>query len=104
MAQVKPELRKMAAFEMSNLMEPNSAEMKYPVIFCRNVMIYFDIATQERVTTSLVDSLEPGGFLMIGHAENISGMTDSLTRIAPALYQKKGDFNSPNQLSRPIHR
>ena len=107
MAQVKPQLKQMATFEVFNLVSPNSGANKYPVIFCRNVMIYFDKENQERVIASLVDSLEPGGFLIIGHAENISGMTDSLTRIAPAVYQKTGDFNSPNHSSRssgPIHR
>ena len=91
MVQVKPQLREMAQFESFNLIRPGSAEEKYPVIFCRNVMIYFDRATQERVTATLARSLEPGGFLMIGHAENICGMEDSLLRIAPALYQKKVD-------------
>lgn len=89
MAQVKPQLKQMAEFESFNLIKPSSPTMKYPIIFCRNVMIYFDKSTQERVTATLVDNLEAGGFLMIGHAENISGMDDSLTRIAPALYQKK---------------
>ena len=104
MAQVKPQLKKMAAFEPFNLIEPRSMEMKYPVIFCRNVMIYFDKTTQERVTANLIDSLEPCGFLMIGHAESISGMTDSLTRVAPALYQKKGDAKSLSQSPRTIQR
>ena len=99
MVQVKPQLREMAQFESFNLIRPGSVEMKYPVIFCRNVMIYFDKATQERVTATLASSLEPGGFLVIGHAENISGMEDSLLRIAPALYQKKADSSRENRSS-----
>jgi chemotaxis protein methyltransferase CheR len=89
MAQVKPQLRKMAAFSPFNLVEPQKHGEAFPVIFCRNVMIYFDKPTQEKVVSMLVDNLESEGHLMIGHAENLTGMDQTLSRLAPALYQKR---------------
>ncbi len=66
----------------------------YPVgdpmqmIFCRNVMIYFDKPTQERVLTRLCDCLETGGYLFIGHSETISGFDLPLKTVANTVFQK----------------
>ncbi|WP_137154620.1 protein-glutamate O-methyltransferase CheR [Rhizobium sp. FKL33] len=86
---ITPKLRSKVGFARLNLMDD-----AYPVgdpmhmIFCRNVMIYFDKPTQERVLTRLCDCLEPGGFLFIGHSETISGFDLPLKTVANTVFQK----------------
>jgi chemotaxis protein methyltransferase CheR len=86
---VKPELRSRVHFQHLNLFQPD-----YPfvpglqVIFCRNVMIYFDRPTQEQLVNRLTDFLSPGGFLFVGHAESLIGIKHSLCAIEPSVYQK----------------
>jgi chemotaxis protein methyltransferase CheR len=60
---------------------------KYHVIFLRNVMIYFDADTKRQVVSRLVDRLHPGGYLIIGHSESLTGLTSRLTNLKPTLYQ-----------------
>jgi chemotaxis protein methyltransferase CheR len=87
---VNPEVRCMIEFERVNLIEPMRSNRMFPVIFCRNMMIYFDKPTQERVVTSLSQFLEPGGYLMIGHSESLMGVHHSLEYVQPAIYRKPG--------------
>ena len=58
------------------------------MIFCRNVMIYFDAPTQQRVVRQLSDCLEPGGYLFVGHAESLTRISHSLEYVKPAIYRK----------------
>jgi len=58
------------------------------VIFCRNVMIYFDRQTQERVVRQLAACLEPGGYLFVGHAESLTRVSHALEYVKPAVYRK----------------
>ena len=85
---VKPEVRSLIRFERLNLIEPFPKLEPFPVIFCRNVMIYFDRPTQERVVKQLASCLEPGGYLFIGHAESLSGIDAQLRYVKPAIYRK----------------
>jgi len=85
---VKPELRSQVEFARLNLVEPFAHSRPFAAIFCRNVMIYFDKATQEVLVNRLAESLEPGGHLFIGHAESLSGVRHGLTYIQPAVYRK----------------
>ena len=87
---VKPEVRSQVEFARLNLVEPFSQRNLFPAIFCRNVMIYFDKATQEGVVNRLAASLEPGGYLFIGHAESLTGLRHELTYVRPAVYRKPG--------------
>ena len=87
---VKPELRSQVEFARLNLVQPFSQTTLFPVIFCRNVMIYFDKATQEGVVNRLAACLEPGGYLFIGHAESLIGMRHNLSYVRPAIYRKPG--------------
>jgi chemotaxis protein methyltransferase CheR len=86
---ITPKLRSKVGFARLNLMDD-----VYPVgdpmhmIFCRNVMIYFDKPTQERVLTRLCDCLEPGGYLFIGHSESISGFALPLKTVANTVFQR----------------
>jgi len=86
--QVKPALRAAVEFRRLNLMEPFSHLGPFPVIFCRNVMIYFDRPTQQDLVNRLAACLEPGGYLMIGHAESLNGVEHPLEYIRPAVYRK----------------
>ncbi|MBV9508289.1 MAG: protein-glutamate O-methyltransferase CheR [Acidobacteriia bacterium] len=87
---VRPGLRAQVAFRRLNLIEPFPWSQKFPVIFCRNVMIYFDRPTQQRVIAKLSASLEPGGYLFVGHAESFSGIEHNLEYVQPAVYRRSG--------------
>jgi chemotaxis protein methyltransferase CheR len=81
-------LRAHATFRRVNLVEPYNWPRRFPVIFCRNVMIYFDAPTQERVVQRLCEWLEPGGYLFVGHAESLTRITHPLQYVKPAVYRK----------------
>jgi chemotaxis protein methyltransferase CheR len=85
---VNPETRDQATFRRVNLIERISWPRQFPVIFCRNVMIYFDQPTQEKVVSSLCEYLEPGGYLFVGHAESLSRVAHTLEYVRPAIYRK----------------
>ncbi|PWT99780.1 MAG: chemotaxis protein CheR [Terriglobia bacterium] len=85
---VKASIRAQAVFQRLNLIEPLPWNKQFPVIFCRNVMIYFDRATQQRVIASLAANLEPGGYLFVGHAESFSGIDHRLEYVQPAIYRR----------------
>jgi chemotaxis protein methyltransferase CheR len=87
---VSPALRAQAAFRRINLVQPYSWPRAFPVIFCRNVMIYFDRQTQEKVVRQISEYLEPGGYLFVGHAESLTRVEHSLTYVKPAVYRKPG--------------
>jgi chemotaxis protein methyltransferase CheR len=84
----RPALRERAQFRRLNLIEPISWPIRFPVIFCRNVMIYFDQPTQRKVIANLTASLEPGGYLFVGHSESFSGIQHGLEYVRPAVYRK----------------
>ncbi len=86
---VKNELRARVRFHHLNLLEPPYPFGKlFQVIFCRNVMIYFDRPTQEALVSHLTEKLVPGGYLFVGHSESLSGIKHSLKLIQPAIYLK----------------
>lgn len=58
------------------------------VIFCRNVMIYFDLKTRHNLIAEFEKLLRPGGLLFIGHSESLAGLTTSLRSIRPSIYRK----------------
>jgi chemotaxis protein methyltransferase CheR len=88
--QVAPALRAQVEFRRVNLVESYCWPHAFPVIFCRNVMIYFDRETQERVIAGLTQHLEPGGYLFVGHAESLTRVSHSLEYVKPAVYRKPG--------------
>ncbi|NHB97058.1 protein-glutamate O-methyltransferase CheR [Photorhabdus stackebrandtii] len=72
-ARVRPQLADMVTFQHLNLLDPNwPLEGKFDAIFCRNVMIYFDKKTQERILRHFVALLKPDGLLFAGHSENVT--------------------------------
>ncbi len=88
--EIHPELRKRVEFARVNLIEPLIDRTHYPVIFCRNLLIYFDKPTQERVVNQLAARLEPGGYLFIGHSESLMSTHHPLEYVAPAIYRLPG--------------
>jgi chemotaxis protein methyltransferase CheR len=85
---VKPELAERIVFKQLNLLKPYQFTDKFAVIFCRNVMIYFDRPTQELLMNQLADCLTPKGYLIVGHAESLTGLSVPLQRISPSIYRK----------------
>lgn len=83
-------LRKDISFSTLNLMEPMSFAKPFDLIFCRNVMIYFDAPTKDKLINKFYDVTAMGGFLFIGHSEVINRETAKYTYIRPAIYQKRG--------------
>jgi chemotaxis protein methyltransferase CheR len=86
---IAPALRSVIGFARLNLMDES-----YPVgepmhlIFCRNVLIYFDKPTQRKVVSRLLDCLAPGGYLFLGHSESIQGMDLPLTAVGSTVFQR----------------
>ena len=87
---VKPHLSAMVQFRRLNLMD-EQFPIKSPLdlIFCRNVMIYFDRPTQERLVNKFHRYLKPGGHLFIGHSESLQWVTHPFTVVAPTIYRKE---------------
>lgn len=85
---VKPVVRRMVEFRRLNLVEPFPAMSAFHVIFCRNVMIYFSKETQGRLVNRLASFLEPSGWLLIGHAESLTGLTHPYQYVQPAVYRR----------------
>lgn len=76
-------------FENHNLMEPLRDIGKFDIIFCRNVMIYFDKSSRTRLISMLEDNLNPGGYLFVGHAELLGRDETNLEQVYQAVYKKK---------------
>lgn len=87
---VKPHLASMIRFRRLNLMDEHFP-IKNPLdlIFCRNVMIYFDRPTQETLVNKFHWYLKPGGHLFIGHSESLQWVNHPFTLVAPTIYQKE---------------
>ncbi len=94
--QVTKELRNNIIFKQFNLMSDIEFKVKFDVIFCRNVMIYFDVETKSALIERFYDATNEEGYLCIGHAENISGYSSGYQNIKPAVFlkcQNKKDEN-----------
>ncbi len=91
MVKVKPHLSHMISFRHLNLMsERFPIKSPLDLIFCRNVMIYFDRPTQERLVNKFYHHLKPGGHLFIGHSESLQWVSHPFKAIAPTIYWKEG--------------
>ena len=88
---VSQELRKKVNFMRVNLMDDvYSVPDNQDIIFCRNVLIYFDRETQEKVICKLCNKLRPGGFFFLGHSESITNMVVPLKQVKPTIFRKIG--------------
>ncbi len=92
LVQMGPELKKRIQFGSLNLMVNSfSLPHKMDVIFCRNVMIYFDSRTREELVQRFKQQLVAGGYLFVGHSESLSGFENGLKQMAPMVYRKSVD-------------
>ena len=85
---VKKSLRDIVEFMRFNLMEPPPPEFSFDVIFCRNVMIYFDKLTQGMLVSRFYNCLQKGGYFFIGHSESLTGLNHAFKYIEPSVYRK----------------
>jgi chemotaxis protein methyltransferase CheR len=85
---VSPVLRSMICFNRLNLMESWPFTGPFDFIFCRNVMIYFDKPTQEKLVGRYFDLLSPGGILFTGHSESLTGIKHKFELVQPTIYRK----------------
>ena len=85
----RDELKKLITFRKFNLMEEKLPfKKKFQVIFCRNVMIYFDNNTREALVNRFYSALEKDGYLFIGHSESLSNVKSNFKYVMPAVYKK----------------
>jgi len=86
---IVPQLRAKVSFDRLNFIDGDFSTIQtFNVIFCRNVLIYFDRQTQEKVIKKLCSKLEPGGYLFLGHSESIANMSLPLVQIQPTTFKK----------------
>lgn len=89
-AQIAPELRALARFRTLNLLGEWPMQVRFDVIFCRNVMIYFDNPTKERLVARFAGMLAPQGTLYVGHSERVTGPAlDQLAPTGPTVYRRR---------------
>lgn len=86
---VENNIKSEVIFRRFNLMNEFPFKKKFHVIFCRNVMIYFNNETKNKLIQKFYDNLEPGGYLFIGHSETIERSTTKFKFIKPSIYRKE---------------
>ncbi|MBP7653445.1 methyltransferase [Candidatus Dependentiae bacterium] len=87
--EIRGDLKRFVNFKYFNLMSENYPfNAQFDFIFCRNVIIYFDRKTQQKVIDKLIGSLKPEGYLIVGHSECLTGIEHNLKYIQPTIYSK----------------
>jgi chemotaxis protein methyltransferase CheR len=87
-----PEIRSLVRFQRVNLNQDRYAVAgPFDLVFCRNVLIYFDVASKARVVERLLDQLAPSGHLFLGHAESLTGLSDRGRSVGPTVYVRAGN-------------
>lgn len=89
---ISDEIKRMVRFSQQNLLQPLAALGTMDVVFCRNVLIYFDVATKAKVLSSIRSIMRPDSYLVLGAAETLMGITDSFGKVegSRGLYQPVG--------------
>ncbi|BBO68970.1 chemotaxis protein methyltransferase [Desulfosarcina alkanivorans] len=89
LVRIVPELRSLVRFRQLNFMTADyGLRETMDIIFCRNVIIYFDRPTQEKVLNHLCRCLTRGGYIFMGHSETLNGLKVPLSPVAPTVYRK----------------
>ncbi len=89
LVRIVPELRRQVTFARLNLIDTGyRLPTAMHVVFCRNVLIYFDKPTQHKVLARICDSIVPGGYLFVGHSETITGFPLPLRQVAPTVFER----------------
>jgi chemotaxis protein methyltransferase CheR len=91
--QIKPEVKKMTSFKNYNLLDSYAGLGKFDIIFCRNVLIYFSSDVKSRILNQFSGALNPGGYLILGASESLTGLTDKfdMVRCNPGIIYKLKD-------------
>lgn len=87
---IDPALRKRVNFFHANLIDKLPDLGSFDIIFLRNVMIYFDMPTKQRLIERIQHYLKPGGYFFISHSESLNGITCDLKMVSPSIYRKPG--------------
>lgn len=85
---VKDNVKKHVKFQKLNLIEPFRLPSTFDIIFCRNVMIYFDLNVKELIINKFFDVMNDNSYLMIGHSESLNGVKHPFKYVMPATYKK----------------
>lgn len=86
--EVAPDIKNNVIFRTFNLMDPIRFRLQFDVIFCRNVMIYFDQETKNSLVNRFYNATAPGGYLLIGHSETLQKGSTPYQYLMPATYRK----------------
>ncbi len=86
---LSPEVINEVIFKVFNLMDRFPYRNSFDLIFCRNVMIYFDQQTKINLINKFYEALKPGGYLFIGHSESIQRQQSKFSYVMPSIYQKE---------------
>lgn len=91
---ITPSLRKQVNFAQHNLLDPLADSEGFDVVFLRNVLIYFDQPTKQRVLDNIMRALRPGGWLILSHCETLQGLDLPVRMHSPSIYTKTGEANT----------
>lgn len=86
---IKDEIRSHVAYGKHNLVYDLPPRAGYDVIFCRNVMIYFDLKTKQKIVNDMYEALKPGGYFIFGQSESMVGLKSKFINVLPSIYQKR---------------
>jgi len=89
LVRIGPELRKKVRFGHLNFMENFTLNETMDIVFCRNVIIYFNRETQEKILQKICNHIRPQGYLFMGHSESLVGQNLPVVQVAPHIYQKR---------------
>jgi chemotaxis protein methyltransferase CheR len=89
-----PELRELVRFQRVNLNDGQGVTGHFDLIFCRNVLIYFDMASKARAVERLLGHLGPRGFLFLGHAESLTGLTSRTRTVMSTVYSLRSQTDT----------
>ncbi len=87
LVRVAPELRSLVRFRQLNMMDSFDFRETFYVVFCRNLLIYFERPNQEHILRKICRFLMNGGYLFVGHSESLTGMNLPLKQVAPSVYK-----------------
>ncbi|HEY9130582.1 MAG TPA: protein-glutamate O-methyltransferase [Dyella sp.] len=90
LACVHPRLRELVTIQPLNLLHDWPMQGPFDAIFCRNVVIYFDKPTKQRLFSRYAGLLPPGGYLFLGHSESMYGLSDDFDLVGRTIYRKRG--------------
>lgn len=102
MVRATDELRRLITFGQLNFVAPSwPVEGPFDLIFCRNVMIYFDGETQRTIERRFAELLRPDGYLFLGHSETMQGLQDLFEPLRGTVHRRRGPGEAPGQASLP---